>query len=69
MREANILEELDCGEKAGQEDLEALKSNAGAAGNGNRELEENLTADEEVDVESVWSPHLLIQVGAGQKKF
>ena len=66
MREAdiNILEDLDIEEKAEQE--EALKSIAGAAGNGNRE--ETMTADEEVDVESVWSPEMLIQVGGGQRK-
>ena len=58
MREANILEELE-GEKAEQENLEALKSIEGAVGE-NRDVE---TVDEEVDVESVWSPRSLIQVG------
>ena len=58
MREANILEELE-GEKAEQENLEALKSIEGAAEE-NRDVE---TVDEEVDVESVWSPRSLIQVG------
>jgi len=56
MREANILEELE-GEKAEQENLEALKSIEGAAEE-NRDVE---TVDEEVDVESVWSPRSLIQ--------
>ena len=64
MREANILEELEGeranileGERAEQENLEALRSIEGAA------LETSvLTVDEEVDVESIWSPRLLIQV-------
>ena len=65
MREANILEELD-GEKVEQENLEALKSIEGpAASRENRE--ENLTANEEVDVEGVWSPRRLIQVS--ERKF
>ena len=63
MREANILEELE-GEKAEQENLEALKSIEGAAEE-NRDVE---TVDEEVDVESVWSPRSLIQVGLRKSK-
>ena len=62
MREANILEELD-GEKLEQENLEALKSIEGAAAS-NERREEKRTGDEEVDVEGVWSPQLLIQVVA-----
>ena len=63
MREANILEELD-GERVEQENLEALKSILGpaAAAASEEKREENLTADEEVDVEGIWSPSLLIQV-------
>ena len=65
MREANILEELD-GEKLEQENLEALKSIEGAAAS-NERREEKRTGDEEVDVEGVWSPRQLLQVG--ERKF
>ena len=65
MREANILEELD-GEKVEQENLEALKSIEGPAAS-REKREENLTANEEVDVEGVWSPRRLIQVS--ERKF
>ena len=65
MREANILEELD-GEKLEQENVEALKSIEGAAAS-NENREEKRTGDEEVDVEGVWSPRQLLQVG--ERKF
>merc|ERR1719209_1423306 len=60
MREANILEDLDA-EKLEQENLEALKSIEGPAAPYKENREESLTAVEEVDVEGVWSPQLLIQ--------
>ena len=63
MREANILEDLDA-EKLEQENLEALKSIEGPAAPYKENREESLTAVEEVDVEGVWSPQLLIQVVA-----
>lgn len=65
MREANILEELD-GEKLEQENLEALKNIEGTAAS-NERREEKRTGDEEVDVEGVWSPRQLLQVG--ERKF
>merc|ERR1719209_1255016 len=60
MREANILEDLDA-EKLEQENLEALKSIEGPAAPYKENREESLTAVEEVDVEGVRSPQLLIQ--------
>ena len=76
MREANILDEMEA-EKMEQENLEALESISGSAGEvfepGNLEalkimegsMSENSrqkAADVDVDVESVWTPHQLIQV-------
>ena len=76
MREANILDEMEA-EKMEQENLEALESISGSAGEvfepGNLEAlkimegsgsENSLrkAADVDVDVESVWTPHQLIQV-------
>jgi len=75
MREANILDEMEA-EKMEQENLEALESIDGSAGEvfepGNLEAlkimegsgSENSrrkAADVDVDVESVWTPHQLIQ--------
>ena len=76
MREANILDEMEA-EKMEQENLEALESISGSAAEvfepGNLEalkimegsVSENSrrkAADVDVDVESVWTPHQLIQV-------
>ena len=76
MREANILDEMEA-EKTDQENLEALESISGSAGEvfepGNLEAlkimegsgSENSrrkAADVDVDVESAWTPHQLIQV-------
>ena len=76
MREANILDEMEA-EKMEQENLEALENIGGSAGEvfepGNLEalkiMEESgsenghrKAADDDVDVESVWTPHQLIQV-------
>merc|ERR1719445_2055984 len=75
MREANILDEMEA-EKMEQENMEALESISGSAAEvfeaGNLEAlkimegpgSENSrqkAADVDVDVESVWTPHQLIQ--------